>query len=112
MKYKSILTLSLIISCYLTAACQIFNMKAIHISGNLQDIYPVDAYIRYTDKHLLIVEDDDDASYNVKIDTIDNLIFIEPYENFFTVVTDTTKEVYIIVYYQDDIKYEIIYYNE
>ena len=112
MKYKSILTLLFIVSCYLTAACQIFNMKAIHKNNQVYDVQETDVYIRSTPYDLLIINEGQENNYKVITDTIEDLIFIIPESGKFTLITDLTKEVYILAYYRDNIKYEIIYYKE
>ena len=87
-------------------------MVATHKESKLISLKGTDVYIRVTPETLLLVDNGKSETHNVFTDTIEDIIIIVPRSGEFTLITDLSKEVYILTFYLYGIKNEIIYYNE
>ncbi len=71
----------------------------------------VNMHVKLKSNKLIINYNKTLYKYDVKIDTVRGTMVVAPFNNNFSCITDTTKEVFAIIKYENEILIELIYSN-
>ena len=103
------IVLVLLLSYYIEA--QHYSQLLVFNNKKFIEEQQVDMHIQLRSNELLINYNKNLYTYDVRIDTVQETIVVAPLHHNFSCITDTTREVFAIIKYENEILIELIYAN-